>query len=428
MVPGFPGTTVYVKLKFVMGAKQVAVIDWPVRDGSRVPFEVFTRQDIFDLEQDRIFRGPVWNYVALEAELPQPGDFKTSFVGDTPVVVSRANDGTLHAFVNRCAHRGATVQRQTSGNAREHRCVYHHWCYDSRGDLISVPYRRPTPGVGGYPPEFDLKEHALRKLSIASRSGVIFATFDPAAPSLEEFLDEPLQAAIDRLVSRPVKVIGHMRQRIHGNWKLYAENTRDPYHAGLLHGFHATFGTWRSNQKGAHVHDRRGAHGSGVRYGNEFHRPDTAVAVGQDNYIVDYSLSDPSLMAGQPDFADNINLQITSIFPSLVIQQIMNTLATRHIRPKSPDEFELYWTYFGYQDDDKQTTAARLKQANLVGPAGLISMEDGEAVELIQRAIARDGKDCAFQEFGRLDPNPERDTMGERSVRGFWRYYASIMS
>jgi anthranilate 1,2-dioxygenase large subunit len=110
------------------------------------------------------------------------------------------------------------------------------------------------------------------------------------------------------------------------------------------------------------------------------------------------------------------------------VQQIMNTLATRHIRPKAPDEFELYWTYFGYADDDAETTAARLKQANLVGPAGLISMEDGEAVELIQRAIVRDGRDCAFLEFGPVGADPEHDNQGEDAVRAFWRYYQGIMA
>lgn len=64
----------------------------------------------------------------------------------------------------------------------------------------------------------------------------------------------------------------------------------------------------------------------------------------------------------------------------------------------------------------------------MVGPAGLISMEDGEAVELIQRAIVRDGRDCAFLEFGRLDPDPEHDRQGEHNLRGFWRYYARMMA
>ena len=71
-------------------SQQTAGVTWPVNDGTRVPFEIYTSQDVFDREQERIFRGPLWNYVALEAEIAAPGDFKTSFVGDTPVVVSRA--------------------------------------------------------------------------------------------------------------------------------------------------------------------------------------------------------------------------------------------------------------------------------------------------------------------------------------------------
>lgn len=405
-----------------------AGIVWPVSDGTRVPYEIYTSKDIYDREQERIFRGPFWHYVALEAEIPAPGDFKTSFVGDTPVIVSRDQDGGLHVFVNRCAHRGSTVRREASGNATEHRCVYHQWCYDSRGDLVSVPYRRATTAFGGYPPDFQMTGHGLRKLRVASRNGMMFATFDPAAPDLEDFLEPPLLAAIDRLFARRVKVLGHMRQRIRGNWKLYVENTRDPYHAPLLHGFHATFGTYRSNQAGFRGHDKARAHSAGGKYGHDFAKPASADAIGDDNFIASYALADQSLMEGRPDFNDNISLAITSIFPSVVLQQIMNTLATRQIRPKAPDDFELYWTYFGYEDDTEETTAFRLKQANLVGPAGLISMEDGEAVELIQRAIVRDGKDCAFLEFGREGTDPDKDTKGEDAVRAFWRYYQGIMA
>ena len=408
-------------------AQNASLIDWPTRDGSRVPYGVFTRPEVFNREQERIFRGPVWCYVALEAELPEPCDFKTSFVGDTPVVVSRAEDGSLHVFVNRCAHRGATVERHPSGNARDHRCVYHQWCYDAKGDLVGVPYRRGVKGMGGYAPEFNLKEHGLQKLRVAAYKGVIFASFDPAAPPLEDYIDGPMLQQIDRIFSRPIAVLGHMRQRIKGNWKLYVENTRDPYHAALLHGFHATFGTYRTNQKGYGTRDRARLHSSGSKYGNDFHQIAEASEVGQDKFISRYSLEDPSLMAGRPDFNDGIGLQITSIFPNLVIQQIMNTLATRQIRPKAADEFELYWTYFGYADDDAETLAARLKQANLVGPAGLISMEDGEAIELIQRAIVRDGDQNSFLEFGVAPADPEQDLAGEAAIRAFWRNYARLM-
>ena len=84
---------------------------FPNADGSRVPFKVYSSDEIYALEQERIYRGPTWNFLGLEAEIPKPGDFKSSFIGDTPVVMTRAEDGTLAAWVNRCAHRGAMVCR-----------------------------------------------------------------------------------------------------------------------------------------------------------------------------------------------------------------------------------------------------------------------------------------------------------------------------
>ena len=89
---------------------------WPIEGGARVPYQVFYDPDIYTQEQDKLFRGPIWNYVALEAEVAQPGDFKSTFVGDTPIVVTRDKEGGLNAFVNRCAHRGAMVCRELNGN------------------------------------------------------------------------------------------------------------------------------------------------------------------------------------------------------------------------------------------------------------------------------------------------------------------------
>jgi phenylpropionate dioxygenase-like ring-hydroxylating dioxygenase large terminal subunit len=280
--------------------------------------------------------------------------------------------------------------------------------------------------MGGTQP-ISTEDHGLTKLRVASHKGVIFATFRPDTVALEEYLDEPLLAAIDRLFSRPIKVLGHMRQRVRGNWKLYSENTRDPYHAALLHGFHATFGLYRTNQKRKGGSDRARAHSTGATYGDDWREAAQSGNIGQDKFVANYSLADPSLLEGRPDFNDGVTVAITSIFPCLVIQQIMNTLATRHIRPKAADEFELYWTYFGYQDDDEQTTACRFKQANLIGPAGLISMEDSEAIELIQRAIVRDGRENSFLEFGGLHADLDKDRVGEASIRAFWRYYVGLM-
>src|SRR5713226_5856050 len=98
---------------------------WPKEGIARVPYSVYLDASVYRMEQERIFRGSTWSYVALEAELPNPGDFKSTYVGATPVVVTRNDDRSLSAWVNRCAHRGAMVCRAARGNSRTHICAYH---------------------------------------------------------------------------------------------------------------------------------------------------------------------------------------------------------------------------------------------------------------------------------------------------------------
>ena len=62
---------------------------WPTEGQVKVPYQIFFDAEIYEQEQEKIFRGPTWSYVGLEAEVPKPGDFRTTFMGDTPVVVAR---------------------------------------------------------------------------------------------------------------------------------------------------------------------------------------------------------------------------------------------------------------------------------------------------------------------------------------------------
>src|SRR5579884_1782781 len=196
---------------------------WPACDYSRVPYRLYHDPDLYRTEQERIFQGPVWNYLALDAEIPNPGDFRATYVGDTPVVVNRDDAGTVHAFVNRCAHRGALVRRELSGNAKEHICLYHQWCYAPDGRLTAIPFRRGIRGKGGMGPGFDMAEHGLRRLRVETVNGAIFGTLAPDAESLRTYLGPPIMAQLDRLLDKPVKVLGYNRQRVKANWKLYAE-------------------------------------------------------------------------------------------------------------------------------------------------------------------------------------------------------------
>jgi anthranilate 1,2-dioxygenase large subunit len=405
-------------------------VDWPRLDYSRIPFWLYHDPEVYRQEQERIFKGKCWSYVALEAELPNPGDFRTTYVGETPVIVARTDGGDLAAMVNRCAHRGAIVRREPRGNAREHTCIYHRWCYGQDGSLTGVPFRRGVKGKGGMGPDFRLEDHGLQKLRVASHSGVIFVTFSHQTEPLEQYLGPVFTKHLSRIFNRPLRVLGYQRQRIAGNWKLYLENQRDTYHGSLLHEFQSTFGTSRATQSGGVTMDDSRRHNlSYARAGTDNDQEFKALYKENKVHESKLRLEDPSMVRNIREFDDGISLAICGLFPNATIHQISNSLGTRQLRTFGPDEFELYWTLFGYEDDSPEMTQHRLSQANMVGPAGLISMEDGEAIEITHRATKSEPRTaCSVLEMGGAGPimNLEH-RVNDIAVRGFWSGYARMM-
>ncbi|MBI2801164.1 MAG: Rieske 2Fe-2S domain-containing protein [Gammaproteobacteria bacterium] len=402
---------------------------WPTSvDGCRVPFEVFTSPAYYAREQAAIFQGPVWCFVGLECELPTPGDFKSTFIGDTPVIVTRDADGGVNVLQNRCAHRGALVCREPRGNAKHLECVYHQWAYDLRGKLQSVPFRRGIRGNGGMPECFNLADHGLDALRVETLNGLVFASFSTTVEPLRDYLGSLVVQSIERLFNRPITVLGDQRQYVHGNWKLYAENTRDPYHASLLHLFHNTFGLYRSSQTGACKMDTSHRHTLlYAKAGTSDAKADSAVYKDSRSLNTAFTLQDPSLLAGRQEFDDGVTLVILSVFPNLVVQQIANTLAVRHIVPQGAGAFELVWTHFGYADDDADMQRIRLKQSNLIGPAGFVAMEDGEAVEIVQRAVLRATGKHSYIAMGGGRAEDAEHLVTESAIVGFWESYRTLL-
>jgi anthranilate 1,2-dioxygenase large subunit len=335
----------------------------------------------------------------------------------------------VRAFVNRCAHRGALVRRELSGNAERHICLYHQWCYGLDGSLNAIPFRRGIRGKGGMGPDFEMQAHALPPLQVGTVNGVIFGTLAADAEPLEDYLGAPVIEQLRRLFDRPVKVLGYNRQRIRGNWKLYAENTRDNYHASLLHEFLVTFGLDRSTQVGGVKMD--GRHRHSITWAEAGSDDDELVrqAYGGAGVRNDYlSLQEPDVVAFHPEHGDRLNIAITSVFPSSVFVQISNSLAVRQIRSRGIDEVEVFQTMFGYEDDPPEMTLHRLRQANLVGPAGLVSMEDGEAIEVTHRASRPDPLRTTVIELGGGGVISDRDyRVHDVPLRGFWSYYAELL-
>ena len=197
----------------------------------RADGSIYNDPALFDLEMDRIFMHN-WIWVAHRSEIPEPGDFITTFVGPHPVIVSRDRKGAVHVMLNRCRHRAATVCEQHKGNTASFVCPYHGWAYGLDGALRGVPHQN------GYGQDLDKASLPLGNLRVEEYQGLIFATFDHAIPDLDSWLGAA-KPWIDLFMKQgagwPVKTMGEHKFTFPGNWKIQLENTTDAYHFPIVH-------------------------------------------------------------------------------------------------------------------------------------------------------------------------------------------------
>ena len=401
---------------------------WPAGVLTRVPNWIYQSADIYAAEQENIFRGAAWTFLCLEIDIPHRGDYRTAALGDMPVIVVREDDATIRAFENRCSHRGALLAFDDGGTVGDFTCVYHNWRYDLCGDLTSIAFRNGLQGKGGMPKDFAIGERGPRKLRVESVCGLVFGTLSQAAPPLREFLGEEVIARIARVCRAPMEIIGRFKQTLPNNWKLFMENTRDSYHASLLHVFFTTFRLNRLSQRGGLLVSKTGAHS--VSWSALDKVPSASAEYNAERLRADkndFLLADPSLIEGFDEFGDGVTLQVVSMFPGCAFAQVQNTIAVRRIVPKGVDQTEVYWTYLGFRDDTSEQRRIRLKQSNLIGPAGLVSLEDGIIGNFVQRGIAGAAAFDTIVEMGG-DAVESTDTRAsEASIRGFWKIYRRLM-
>ncbi len=207
-------------------------------DEDRVHTSVYFDPEIFQLEMKHIFES-TWVYVGHESEVPERGDYVTTFVGTQPVIVSRHRDGKVYVLNNRCGHRGAIVVNDEKGNTgSSFRCGYHGWTFRTNGELLAAPLKN------GYPDSYDLrdKEFGLVPVAVESYRGFLFANL--SAPlgqpfDLARHLG-PMKTCIDALCDRaPTGSIslrgGVQKYLLMANWKTQLENLNDLYHPPYSH-------------------------------------------------------------------------------------------------------------------------------------------------------------------------------------------------
>ena len=106
--------------------------------------EIFVNDGIYREELERVFARS-WLFVGHESQIPNPGDFFVSAMGEKSVILCRDRAGQIHVFLNSCRHRGMKVCRYDEGSTAVFTCPYHGWSYSTDGRLVGVPISaRPT--------------------------------------------------------------------------------------------------------------------------------------------------------------------------------------------------------------------------------------------------------------------------------------------
>jgi nitrite reductase/ring-hydroxylating ferredoxin subunit len=186
----------------------------------------FTDPDILAREREALFlRTP--QPVAFSGEVPDPGSYLALDVLDVPVLLSRDGQGTLHAFINACAHRGALVA-SGSGTARSHVCPFHGWSYQPDGRL------RGRPGDEHF--ETAPEDHALTPLPVSERHGVV--VIGARASVSQAAVDAALEDIGDELASYGFDAYRALERRtlaVNANWKLVNDLSLESYHFRTLH-------------------------------------------------------------------------------------------------------------------------------------------------------------------------------------------------
>lgn len=402
---------------------------WPAEGACRVPYRVFSDPEIYALEQKKIFQGPTWNYLCLEIELDDPNKSVTAFVGEIPVIVTKDRLGNIHAFVNRCPHKGALVQLRREQTGKLITCVYHSWSFDREGSLKGVAFRNGVNGSGGMPADFRLEDHSLERLRVTVFAGIVWGTFSSETPPFEEYMGSEASAFLAQTMSGDLKIIGTHSQIIHNNWKLYAENVRDAYHATLLHTFYTSFRINRLDMDGGLLLTPSKL--SAISYSkrrtfseNEEYRASGVHSAKYESTL----LKGTQLLEAWDERPDGLTHSIQTVFPTVVSQFTLNSLAVRIFLPKGLRKTELRWIFLGKKTDTPEQEKMRILQANLTGAAGLVALEDGCINEFVQRGTDAFPECTSFIEMGGRDAESNRCSRAtEAAVRGFWTGYRALM-
>ncbi len=407
------------------------VMEDPERFLFRVARRAFTEDAVLEAERREIF-DTCWLYLGHGSEIARNGDFLTRSVGGRELVFNRDRGGAVHAFLNTCPHRGATLVREPRGNSISFQCFYHGWAFNVNGRFASR-YAEGNYGEGHY-------SGGCADLTPTPRlehyRDFYFINFDRNAVSLSDYLagaKEYIDIVADHGADGMEIVGGDQSYFINANWKLLAENSVDGFHGVPTH---STYFDYLQSVGGVRLGDDVGAAfrgsmknlGNGhavIEYPSPWGRPVArwtpawgedkreVIEAGRTRLIKAYGQERGQRMA---EYSRNM-----VIFPNLVINDIM-AITVRTFQPLAPDRMAVSAWALGVKGEDERVRALRLFNfLEFLGPGGLATPDDVEALESCQRGY-RNLREAPWNDISKGMPRgANARTDDEEQMRCFWR-------
>lgn len=350
--------------------------------------KVFADEALYRLEMQNIF-ARAWNFMCHESQIPNAGDYFINYIGEDQVIVVRDKQGAVQVLLNTCRHRGNALCRAEQGNAKSFVCSYHGWNFDLNGDLIGVP------GLSSYyRKDFDRSKWGLaRAAQVDHFHGFYFATLDPDAPSLHDYLGEVGRIGLGLLVANGevAAVDGVQKNVIDCNWKIAVDNLFDWYHVQYSH---ASAGMAGFMDLAAILHPNSQM----VMFGEYGHAISGPVIPKEKQAEFDRLSDEEKLMMAKRMFEDERGPALPprlsfakdllgpvgvrcmghpNIFPNLWVSTNGTQLSLR--LPRGPFATEIWWFTFLPKAMPEEVKRQQIAfNAHLFGPAGMLEQDDGE--------------------------------------------------